>query len=92
MKCQAILALICLSLCACSTARHRAATSPDLSSTIKRSSDITETISLAQEDSKEIKRAIRSLQESNVLLRKLNGDAVIILDRSDYKTRLLLEK
>ena len=87
-----IAALICLPMCACSTARHRAAGSPDLSSTIKRSNDITETITLAQTDSKEIKKAIRSLQESSILLRKLNGDAVIILDRSDYKAKLLLEK
>ena len=91
MRCLA-LALTTLSICACSTARPRAASSPNLTAAMKRSADITETINLAESDSKEIKRAIRSLQESNVLLRKLDGDAVLILDRSDYKTKLLLER
>lgn len=87
-----LLALTTLAFCACSTARPRAASSPNLTGAVKRSADITETINLAESDSKEIKRAIRSLQESNVLLRKLDGDAVLILDRSDYKTKLLLER
>lgn len=85
-------ALIALSICACTAARPRAASSPSLTGAMKRSADITETISLAESDSKEIKRAILSLQESNILLRKLDGAAVLILDRSDYKTKLLLEK
>lgn len=86
------LALIALLLCACSTAPRRAASGPNLEAATKRSQDITETINLAESDSKEIKAAILSMQESGKVLRKLNGEAVIILDRADYKTRKLLEQ
>lgn len=86
-----LLVLITLITCACSSTRHRAATSPNLSSTIKRSADITETITLSQSDSKEIKKAITALQDSNRLLRKLNGETVLILDNNDYKLIRLME-
>ncbi|MCK9587901.1 MAG: hypothetical protein M0Q93_00895 [Terrimicrobiaceae bacterium] len=91
MKCLAI-ALICLTTCACSTERHRAATSPDLSAATKRSQDITETITLAESDSKEVKKAILSMQESGKVLRGLNGRAILLLDQNDYKIRKLLGK
>lgn len=91
MRCLA-LALTALAICACSTARPRAASSPNLTGAVKRSADITDTINLAESDSKEIKKAILSMQESNILLRKLDGAAVLILDRSDHKTKLLLER
>ena len=86
-----IAALICLATCACSTERHRAATSPNLSSAIKRSGDITETINLSQSDSKEIKRAILQLQTSNKLLKTIHGETILILDRNDDKLIKLLE-
>ena len=84
-------ALTALAICACSTARPRAASSPNLTAAMKRSQDITETITLAESDSKEIKRAIFQLQASNKLLHTLNGETVLILDRNDYKLRKLLE-
>lgn len=87
-----LLALTALAICACSTARPRAASSPNLTAAMKRSTDITETINLAESDNKEIKRAILSLQASNKVLRKLNGETVLILDRGDYKIQKLLEK
>ena len=90
MRCLA-LALTTLSICACSTARPRAASSPNLTGAMKRSQDITETISLASEDSKEIKKAITALQDSNRLLHKLNGETVLILDNNDAKLIRLME-
>ncbi|MCK9587967.1 MAG: hypothetical protein WC069_06400 [Candidatus Shapirobacteria bacterium] len=90
MKCTIV--LICLSMFACSSARPHAAASPDLSAATKRSQDITETISLAESDSKEIKKAILSMQESGKVLRGLNGRAIILLDQNDYKIRKLLGK
>ena len=96
MKCPIlflIIALTCLlSFAGCAT---RPATRPagaDLAGNIQRSKSITETISLAESDNKEIKRAILSLQASNKTLHKLNGETVLILDRGDYKVRKLLEK
>ena len=86
------LALTALAICACSTAPRRAATSPSLTGAMKRSTDITETINLAESDSKEIKKAILSMQESGTVLRGLNGRAIILLDQNDYKIRQLLGK
>ena len=94
MKCPIlIIALTCLLSCAgCATRKTTRSADPDLSGAVKRSADITETISLAESDNKEIKRAIMSLQASNKTLHKLNGETVLILDRGDYKIRKLLEK
>jgi uncharacterized lipoprotein YajG len=94
MKClNLITVLICLlSFVGCATRKATRYVGPDLGAALARSQGITETISLAEGDSKEIKRAILSLQESNKVLHKLNGEAVLILDRADYKTRKLLEK
>jgi len=58
---------------------------------MKRSTDITETISLAESDSKEIKKAIFQLQASNRLLKTIHGETVLILDRNDAKLIKLLE-
>jgi len=88
-----IIAACCLGMafmCSCQHAPKR--TGVDLGSNIKRSQDITETISLAESDSKEIKRAIGALQASNKVLRTINGQQVLILDRADYKTAKLLGK
>jgi len=79
-------------LCSCQHAPRRAASGPDLGAAVKRSRNITETISLAESDNKEVKRAILSLQASNKVLHKLNGETVLILDRADYKTQKLLGK
>jgi hypothetical protein len=87
-----VVVLITLATCACSTTPRRAVTSPNLSGAINRSTDITETINLAAEDSKEIKKAILSMQESGKVLRGLNGRAIILLDQNDYKIRKLLGK
>lgn len=93
MKCLLpALVLIACAFSACSTAPRHAASGPNLTAATKRSQDITETLNLASEDSKEIKRAILSMQESGKVLRKLNGEVVLILDRADYKTRKLLEE
>lgn len=93
MKCPVLItALIALAFSACSTAPRHAVSGPNLAAATKRSQDITETINLAESDSKEIKRAILSMQESGKVLRKLNGETVLILDRADYKTRKLLEQ
>ncbi len=58
---------------------------------MKRSTDIAETITLSQSDSKEIKKAITALQDSNRLLHKLNGETVLILDNNEYKLVRLME-
>jgi hypothetical protein len=63
-----------LVLAACTPAR-RAAT-PQMSGAIRAATDVTETIDLAREDSKEVKN--------------LHRQSLGLLDRLDYKTTILL--
>lgn len=89
MKPLLVLTLLCFFV-GCTGPRHAAKT-PSLSAATRQSTSVTETINLSSEDSKAVKKAIMELQLSNVILHKLNGEAVLILDRMDYKTKKLLE-
>jgi hypothetical protein len=56
--------------------RRSPATTPQMSGVLRQSVDVTETISLAQDDAKEVKEFHRA--------------SMSILDRLDYKTQILL--
>lgn len=79
-----------LALAACQHAPQKR-TTPDLSSAILTNQGIIDSLTAAQQDDKEIKKAISALQSSNLALHRLHGDMTSNLDRADYKTSVLLK-
>ncbi len=77
MKCSLILALIALSLPACSTGKRPVAPSPQYAGVTRKVEDITKTLNLVQSDSKEVKT--------------LQRQSLGLLDRLDYKSTILLK-
>ena len=79
MKCLSALALIVLSLCACSHSNSRSARSgPQYAAVVTKSQDVKSSVSQAQQDSKEVKR----LQEaSKTILQQLDDKLVKLLQK-----------
>jgi len=73
----ASLVMLVIALCT-GCASHRLAPSPQYAGIVTKSEDITKTINLATEDSKEV--------------RKLQRDSLSLVDRLDFKASRLLEK
>jgi hypothetical protein len=71
--------------------RRTAAHSPQLTGAIGKSEDVTNTISLAQGDNKEVKRAIGGIQGHSSEVRRLHLESMSALDRIDYKATILLK-
>ncbi len=94
MKCPILISvLICLvTFAGCATRKSTRSVGPDLGAAIRTNQGIIDNLTSAQQDDKEIKKAITALQASNLFLHKLHGDMTSNLDRADYKTSVLLQK
>ena len=95
MKCPnhlLISALIALAFSACSTGPRRAAPSPQYSGVVTKAGDAAASLTQAQSDNKEVKKAIQLVREYNLKMSTRASRMNDLLDKADYKTSKLLEK
>ncbi len=78
MKCLSILVPIALTLCACSSASHRAAPSPQYAGVVTKAQDAKTSLSQAQIDSAEVRRLQLA---SKTILKQLDDKLVKLLEK-----------